>query len=424
MLSDIFLISVFILLNGFFAAAEMALLTVRKTRLKALAESGDRRANLALHIQDNPGDFLSTVQIGITLVGTAASAIGGVGIVRFITPQIARIPILTPYAEAIALTTVIILIAYFTLVVGELVPKRLALLNAEKIALTLSAPLNMLSRIAYLPMRFLSRSTEAVLKLFGAKKQNIPSTSSEEIELLVKQGAAEGVIQSTEEKLISSIFDYTTRRLYDVMTPRTEIIAFDEKTLTPVALEVAKRIGYSRYPVYRDNIDQAIGFVHVKDLIWASESESLGQFCRPIRFIPSNSTLPGAFDILTETGSQIAIVVDEFGGTHGLLTLEDLLEEIVGEIEDEHSPVSRSFVQEAEGKWLVPGQTPIFEISDLLKVKFHSKGKYKTIAGFMMQELGYIPAEGDQLQKFGYTFMVKKRENLRIVEVEIIKKES
>jgi len=208
MLSDILLISVLILLNGFFAAAEMALLTVRKTRLKALAENGDRRASLALHIQDNPGDFLSTVQIGITLVGTAASAIGGVGIVRFFTPQIARFPMLAPYAEGIALTGVVVLIAYFTLVFGELVPKRLALINAEKIALTLSAPLNILSRLTYLPMRFLSGSTEWTLKLIGAKEQHIPSTSPEEIELLVKQGAAEGVIQLSEEKLISGIFEF------------------------------------------------------------------------------------------------------------------------------------------------------------------------------------------------------------------------
>ena len=423
MISDILLISVLILLNGFFAAAEMALLTVRKTRLKTLAENGDRRADLALDIQDNPGDFLSTVQIGITLVGTAASAIGGVGIVRFLAPQIARFPMLTPYAEGIALTGVILLIAYCTLVFGELVPKRLALLNAEKMAITLSPPLNILSRLTYLPTRILSGSTEWALKLIGAKEQNLPSTSPEEIELLVKQGAAEGVIQSSEEKLISSIFDYTTRRLYDVMTPRTAIIAFDEKTLTPVALEVAKRIGYSRYPVYHDNIDQTIGFVHIKDLIWASESENLSQFYRPIRYIPSNSTLPGAFDLLTETGSQIAMVIDEFGGTHGLLTLEDLLEEIVGEIEDEHSPVSRSFVQESEGEWLVPGQTPILEVSDLLKVKFPSKGKYKTVAGFIMKELGFVPVEGDQLQKFGYTFIVQKRDNLRIAEVEIIKNE-
>ena len=419
MLSDILLISVLILLNGFFAAAEMSLLTVRKTRLKTLAENGDRRASLALRIQDNPGDFLSTVQIGITLVGTAASAIGGVGIVHFLTPQIARIPMLEPYAEGIALTGVILLIAYFTLVFGELVPKRLALQNAEKIALSLSKPLDILSRLTYLPMRVLSSSTEWALKLIGAKEESIPSTSPEEIEMLVKQGAAEGVIQSSEEKLISSIFDYTTRRLYDVMTPRTGIIAFEEKTLTPAALEVAKKIGYSRYPVYRENIDQVIGFVHIKDLIWASETASLSQFYRPIRFVPSNSTLPGAFDLLTETGSQMAIVVDEFGGTHGLLTLEDLLEEIVGEIEDEHSPVSRSFVQESDGEWIVPGQTPILEMSDLLKMNFPSKGKYKTIAGFVMEELGFIPPEGEQFQKYGYIFTVRKRDNLRIAEVVI-----
>ncbi|NOZ00255.1 MAG: DUF21 domain-containing protein, partial [Chloroflexi bacterium] len=295
----------------------------------------------------------------------------------------------------------------------------LALLNAERIALKLSRPLNILSRLTYLPMRILSGSTEQVLNLIGAERHNIPSTSPEEIELLVKQGAAEGVIQSSEERLISSIFDYTTRCLYDVMTPRTAIIAFEEKTLTPVALEIAKRIGYSRYPVYRDTIDQAIGFVHIKDLIVASESANLGQYCRPIRFIPGNISLPRAFDILAEAGSHIAIVVDEFGGTHGLLTLEDLLEEIVGEIEDEHSPVSHSFVRESEGEWIVPGQTSILEIGDLLNVKFQSAGKYKTVAGFIMAELGFVPVEGDQVHKFGYTFIVRKRKKLRIIEVGI-----
>jgi len=417
MLSDIVLIGVLILVNGFFAAAEMAMVTVRKTRLKTLAESGDRRASAALHIQNNPGDFLSTVQIGITLVGTAASAIGGVGIIHWLAPLIARSPLLAPYAEGIALTVVIVLIAYFTLVFGELIPKRLALQNAEKITLTLSGPLDILSRLAFLPMKILSGSTERVLNLIGARQPDIPSTSPEEIELLAKQGAAEGVIQIVEERLISGIFDYTERRVQDVMTPRTSIIALDEKIMPAEALRIAKQSGYSRFPVHHGTIDYVLGYVHVKDLIWVGGSTNLGQHYRSIHFIPGSTSLPKAFDILAKAGSHMAIVIDEFGGTHGLLTLEDLLEEIVGEIEDEHSPVSHSFVQHAEGEWIVPGQTSIFEIGDLLKVKFQPKGRYKTIAGFMMTELGIIPVEGDRLQKFGYSFSIRKRKNLRIVEV-------
>ncbi|MBE9524493.1 MAG: HlyC/CorC family transporter [Chloroflexi bacterium] len=419
MLSDIVLIFLLILANGFFAAAEMALLTVRKTRLKTLAESGDRRASSALHIQNNPGDFLSTVQIGITLVGTAASAIGGVGIVRLLTPLIARFSVLAPYAEGIALTGVIMLIAYFTLVIGELVPKRLAIRHAETLALALSGPIGTLARLTYLPMKILSFSTETVIKLIGGGQPDHPSTSPEEIELIAKQGVAEGVIQSVEEELISGVFDYTTRRLHDVMTPRTAIVAIETNTLASEALGIAKRVGYSRFPVYRDNIDHVLGYVHVKHLIWASESANLDQHYRTIHFIPGNTSLPEAFDILAKASSNMAIVIDEFGGTHGLLTLEDLLEEIVGEIEDEHSPVSHSFKQQSEGEWIVPGQTSIFEVGDFLNMKFHPDGKYKTIAGFMMTELGRVPVEGDQLKRFGYSFIVLKRENLRIVEVSV-----
>ncbi len=418
-MSDIALISILILVNGFFAAAEMALVTVRKTRLEALAESGDRRASSALHIQNNPGDFLSTVQIGITLVGTAASAVGGVSVVRLLTPIIARFPVLAPYAEGIALTGVIVLIAYFTLIFGELVPKRLALMNAEKIALTLSGPLNILSRFTFLPMRILSVSTERVLSLIGARQPDIPSTSPEEIELLVKQGAAEGVFQFVEERLISGVFDYIERCVQDVMTPRTSIIALDEKITPAEALRIAKHSGYSRYLVCSDNLDCIVGYVHIKDLIWAGESTNLNQHCRPIHFIPGNTSLPDAFDLLAKAGGHIAIVIDEFGGTHGLLTLEDLLEEIVGEIEDEHSPVAHSFVQQSEGEWIVPGQTSIIEVGDLLKVKFQPQGRYNTIAGFMMTELGYIPSEGDRLSKFDYLFIVHKMDHLRIEEINV-----
>lgn len=419
MLSVMVFIGVLILTNGFFVAMEMALVTARRTRLELIAEDGDHRAAQVLAVQDQPGDFLATVQIGITLVGTAASAVGGAGLVRMLSPLIAQVQGLAPYSDSLALALVIIAITFLTLVFGELVPKHLALRNAEAIAMAITTPLKILSRLTHLPMRMLSFSSDAVLKLIGSIDTQNPSTSSEEIELLAKQGVAEGVIRSTEEKLISSIFHYTTSRLYDVMTPRTAIVAFEEKTVTSKALEVAKRIGYSRFPVYRGNIDQVIGFVHIKDIILKSERVNLGQYYRPIHFIPSNTSLPGAFDILTETGSQMAIVIDEFGGTHGLLTLEDLLEEIVGEIEDEHSPVSHSFKQQSEGKWLVPGQTPILEISDLINVKFQSKGQYKTIAGFIMKELGIVPIEGDQIQKFGYKFKVSKRENLRIAEIEI-----
>ncbi len=418
-MSDIVLIGLLILVNGFFAAAEMSLVTARETRLKALAETGDQRALAALQIRNNPGDFLSTIQIGITLVGTTASAIGGVEVVRVLSPLIAQFPMLEPYADNIALVGVVLTLTYFTLVFGELVPKRLALQNAEKLAVALSRPMGVLARFTFLPMRILSLSTEWVLRLINIEQSEAPSISPEEIEMLVKQGVTEGVLQSSDEKLISGVFDYTARRLREVMTPRTAIIAFEANTPVAQVLEVAQSVGYSRYPVYRDTIDHILGYVHIKDLIWADKNTTLDQHYRTIHFIPGNTSLPKAFEILVKTGRHMAIVIDEFGGTHGLLTLEDLLEEIVGEIEDEHSPASVSFVQRADSEWVLPGQAPITEVGDLLQIQFQPEGRYKTIAGFMMYELGFIPSEGDQVKKFGYVFRVQKREKLRIVEISV-----
>jgi len=419
MLSDIVLISVLIIANGFFAAIEMAVLTVRKTRLKALTESGDQRASAALRIQNSPGDFLSTMQIGITLVGTAASAIGGVGIVRWLVPIISRFSELAPYAEGIALTGVIVLIVYFTLVFGELVPKRLALLNAEKITLTLSRPLAILSRLTYLPMKILTFSTEMVLNPIGRRQSAKPSTSSEEIELLAKQGVAEGVIQSVEGELISGIFDYTERRIRDVMTPRTAVIAFNLELPTLEALRLAKQTGYSRFPVYSDNIDHIVGYLHIKDMIWAKGDTDLNQYTRPVHFIPSSASLPEAFDLLAKTGGHLAIVLDEYGGTNGLLTLEDLLEEIVGEIEDEHSPIAEKTEHQTEGEWVFTGTTPVVEVGELLAIDFKPNGVYTTLAGFMLTRLGKIPDPGNKTSLHGYVFSVTEMDHLRIASIHV-----
>ena len=419
MIIDMVLIGVLILINGFFAATEMALVTVRRTRLKTLANSGNQRAAKALVIQNKPGDFLATIQISITLVGTAASAVGGAGIVRILSPIIARIQRLAPYAEGIALALVIVAIVYFTLVFGELVPKRLALRNAENITLSLIGPIDILSRLIHLPMRVLSFSTETVLKFIGSVATQHPSTSPEEIELLAKQGAAEGVIQSIEERLISGVFDYTERCVRDVMTPRTAVVAFDAKTPMLEALGLAKQAGYSRFPVYRGGLDHVVGYVHIKDIVWANEDTDLHPHTRSIQFIPSGASLPEAFDVLGKTGGHMAIVLDEYGGTHGLLTLEDLLEEIVGEIEDEHSPIAEKTEHKTEGEWVFTGTTPVSEVGELLGIDFQSKGVYTTLAGFLLASLGKIPEPGDKTSQYGYVFSVREMDRLRIANIHV-----
>jgi len=413
------LIGVLILANGFFVAMEMALVTARRTRLEIKAKDGDHKATQVLAVQDQPGDFLATVQIGITLVGTAASAVGGAGIVQALSPSIARVQGLAHYSDSLALALVIIAIAYLTLVFGELVPKRLALRNAEDIAMAFTSPLRILSHLTHLPMRVLTFSTDIVLKLIGSTGTQHPSTSPEEIELLVKQGVAEGAIQFVEESLISGIFDYSERRVQDVMTPRTSIIALDEKITPEKALRIAKQSGYSRFPVYSEDLDCIVGYVHIKDVIWAKNKPDLSCCVREVQFIPSGASLPDAFNKLTLDGSHIGIILDEHGGTRGLLTLEDMLEEIVGEIEDEHSPIAEQIERKTEGEWVFAGTTPVSEVGDLLGIDFHPRGVYTTLAGFILASLGKIPESGDKTSQYGYVFSVRTMDHLRIASIHV-----
>ena len=395
------------------------MITARRTLLKTFAEAGDQRAAKALALQDNPGDFLAMVQIGITLVGTTAAVVGGTEVVRILSPWIGDIQGLASYAEAIASVIVIVVITYFTLVFGELVPKRLALQNAENTAMAFTDLVGLLSRLTYIPTRVLSYSVDVVLRLLGSAAVKRPSISEEEIELLVKQGAAEGVFQPVEERLISSVFDYTERSVQDVMAPRTSIVALDIETLPTKALRLAKQTGYSRFPVYRADLDQVVGYVHIKDMIWAERDQSLHQCTREINFIPIGVSLPEAFTTLTKTGAHMAIVMDEFGGTRGLLTLEDLLEEIVGEIEDEYSPITRQPEQLRNGEWILLGNTMISEVEELLGVDFQPRGLYNTLAGFVLTNLGKIPEPGEQFGKYGFVFTVKEMDRLRIVSIHI-----
>ena len=424
MFLDFLLIFILILANGFFASAEIAVVSARETRLQTRSNAGDARAAKVLHLQRKPGEFLATVQIGITLVGTLASAVGGVEAVRWLGPQLSKIPALVPYADQAALAIVVITLSYASLLLGELVPKRLAIRNPERWAMSVAGFFENLSRLAAWPVRFLLVSANLLMGPFGNPTPDDETTSSEEIELLVRRGTVQGVFQPVQESMITRVIDYVDRATRDVMTPRTEIIALEAETPSEVALQNAKHSGFSRFPVYQENIDQILGYVHVKDLIWAAPETPLKKIARQVVFIPEGGTLPQAFTLLTRSSRHMGIVLDEFGGTGGLITLEDLLEEIVGEIEDEHSPVAEVPIREQQGQWYISGGTSIADIGNLLGISFKPEGVYVTLAGFIMTELGRIPDEGDQLIKFGYTFTVNTKDRLRIVDVHIIKKTS
>ena len=419
MFSDFFLILILILANGFFAAAEIAVVSAKETRLQTRAEAGEARAARALRLQRKPGEFLATVQVGITLVGTLASAVGGVEAARRLGPLLAQIPMLAPYADQVALGVVVVTLSYASLLLGELVPKRLAIRHPERWAMSVAGIFELLARIAAWPVRFLLASADVVLRLFGDSSADDESTSPEEVEILVRRGTAQGIFLPVQERMITRVFDYADRLTRDVMTPRTEIVALEAETPVKVALEVAQKSGFSRFPVYLRDIDRILGYVHIKDLIWASPDTELESLTRQVVFIPEGAGLPQAFKLLTRAGRHMGIVLDEFSGTDGLITLEDLLEEIVGEIEDEHSPVADIPKRGQQGEWLIAGGTAIAEVGELLEIDFEPGGVYTTLAGFIMAELGEIPKEGDSVAYQGYCFEVESMERFRIQTVRV-----
>ncbi len=419
MLSDLLLITILILANGFFAASEMALVSARSARLQTKADDGDGRALSALRLQAKPAEFLATVQVGITLVGTLASAVGGIEAARRIGPQLARIPELAPYAEQIALGIVVTIISFASLLFGELVPKRLALRNPERFSISVIGFMEFLTKAFKLPVRLLIRSADFVMRFIGGENTSDDNVSPEEIEVLVHRGAAEGEILPVQARMIERIFDYADRSTGDEMTPRVEMVTFKAKMPIKKALELAKEHGFSRYPVIQGDSDDILGYVHIKDLIWADPDSKLTDHLRPVVFIPDGVTLPGAFTTLTRAGQQMAIIMDEYGGTEGLLTLENILEVIVGEIEDEHSPVTEVSEQEDDGEWRIVGNEPISDVSELLGIEFNPRGAYRTIAGFIISELGDLPKEGDYVVYRNYRFVVEEVEQLRVMSVRV-----
>lgn len=411
------LIGILILINGFFAAVEMALVASRRPRLQSMVEDGHSGAVDVLKAKEHPGNYLATVQVGISLVGTLASAVGGAAAVPVLAELISTVPPLAPFADQLALIFIVLLITYLSLVFGELVPKQIALRSPEILATSFIRPISGLARIASIPIRILSFSTDFVLRIFAPSSGESPSTSSEEIELMLKEGTAEGIFQISEQAFVSGVFDYGDRKAQDVMTSRTELVAFDAKLTPQEALSAAAQSNFSRFPIYDENIDQVLGYVHLKDLIWAEKSASLRDIARQIIFIPAKALLPQIYKQLTKERTHQAIVLDEHGGTAGMLTLEDVLEVIVGEIDDEYNLAESEIRVLGPNSWLVDGSTSIEELGDAIHVSFQPSGVYSTCAGLILAELGHIPSVGEKVVHQNYVFSVRKMDNLRIESV-------
>lgn len=416
-LQELAFILILIVVNGFFVASEMALVTTRRAKLRKLVDEGKAGAKTVLKAKERPGSFLAAVQVGISLVTSLASAVGGASAAPVVADWLRNYEALAPYADQAALAIVVLLISYFTLVLGELVPKQLALRNPEGVATALIWPIHFLARIAALPIKMLSLSSDLVLRLLGSRLTREPSTSPEEIELLVEQGTAEGIFQLSEGSFVRGVFDYGERKAQDVMTSRTEMVALEASLQPKEALNAAARANYSRFPIYEEDLDHVIGYAHLKDLIWAEKGVLMKDIARQTIFIPAKASLPSIYKQLTQERIHLAIVLDEHGGTAGMLTLEDVLEVIVGDIDDEYQFTQSDVKQLGENSWLMEGSTPVEELNDALRLHLDPSGVYSTLAGLVLAELGHMPKVGDSIVSNGYKMTVREMDHLRIARV-------
>jgi putative hemolysin len=421
MSQELLIVLALILANGFFSGAEMAIVASRRGRLRQLAEQGDARAATALELASNPDRFLPTVQIGITLVGTLAAAYGGDRLVsEFATWIAARAPApLAAASRTIALVTFVMLLSFVTLLLGELVPKRLALRRAESFA-RLAAPVMQLFSLVARPLVWgMSTATSAVLFLLGAHRQEGPSVSVDDIEHLLQAGRAEGVLEPVEQAVASEALRLGERTVRDIMRPRIDLDAIDVATPPAEIVGAVAMAGYSRLPVYEGSLDHILGYVSIKDVLrssWMGWPIELRKMMHRALFVPETMPLDRLLELFQKEKNQLAIVLDEYGGTEGLVTLEDVLEELVGEIHDEHRrDEATAFVRRDDGSWLVDGGGGVEELARRLDVKLGDVPRdYSTVSGLVLAELERIPTPGDVVRWQGLVIEVVDMDGRRI----------
>lgn len=423
---EVALIFFLIMANGFFAASEIAVIATRKTRIDSLVEKGVRSAVAVARLKEDPDRFLATVQIGVTLVGTLASAIGGAAAIEFLKPMVESLPLplVDRWGESVAILLVVLPIAYLSLVLGELVPKSLALRFSERIAVLVAHPIDLLSRLTSFPVRILTASSNAVLWLFGGKDAGGASfVSEEEVKSLIREGAAKGIFDETEKELIHSVFEFADTPVKAVMVPRTEIHAVDVKTPRDEILKSFVESGFSRIPVYDGDMDRVVGILYNKDIFRALQEK--GEFraqdlLHPPFFVPSSLPISQLLKELQRKRSAMAIVVNEFGEVEGLATLEDLLEEIVGEIRDEYDREERGPVERLpDGSMVIQGSAQLKDLKSDYNLPFEESPDYLTLAGFVLAKLRRIPRGGERVEHEGYRLTIVDMEGRRIVKIKL-----
>ncbi|RPH58898.1 MAG: HlyC/CorC family transporter [Chloroflexi bacterium] len=413
---EILTIFLLIIVNGVFALSEIAVVSSRKARLQQRINEGDKGARTALDLAENPNLFLSTVQIGITLIGVLAGAVGGATIAEALALQFEKIPVLLPYAESLGLGIVVVLITTFTLILGELVPKRLALHNPERIASVIAGPMLLISKIFSPLVRLMSGSTDLILRLIGIKPNEEPPVTEEEIQVLIDQGTQAGVFEESEQDMVEGVFRLNNRRVGSLMTPRSEIAWLDvNDSPEEIRIQIEENL-YSRFPVCEDSLDNVKGVIEARDLLLESlhgEPLLLKRNLQAPVYIPETALASRALELFKNGVAEMMLVVDEFGSTQGLLTIFDILEEIVGDIDQEPQATQRQ-----DGSWLLDGMLPVEDFKEIFNLRhLPDEDEYETLGGFIMLHLGRVPLPADRFDWSGLLFEVMDMDGKRVDKV-------
>jgi putative hemolysin len=420
---EVIVILVLLLLNGIFAMSEMAVVSARKVRLERRAEGGDHGARAALRLVEDPTRFLSSVQVGITLIGVLSGAFGGATIAEELAARLERIPALAEYADAIALAIVVTAITYMSLVIGELVPKRIALRMPEAVASRLARPVSIISRIFTPLVAVLTVSTNVLLRLLQVRSPDGPRVTEEEIRALVEEAAESGVVQPAEHQIVESAFRLGDRTVASIMTPRPDVDWIDAAG-SPDTIRARLATGRTRYLLCEGSVDEVLGVVHTEELLAKAISGRTIEIPADLRetlwkpmFVPDSMPVFALLEEFRRTREQVAVALDEFGGVQGVVTLDDILDALVGDLTAHDEEKDPLVVRRDDGNWLVAGNAPVDQVESRLGLEplpHDQRRGFRTAAGFVLTRLGRVPKIGESVYWSGARFEVVKLDGRRI----------
>ena len=423
-LFELLVIVVLTLLEGFFVSAEISIISIRRSRLDQLSEDGNRRARRVRRLKDEPGRFLAVVQLGLTVLGFFASAYAAVNISTEFAKFLHTFPAIGEGASGLALLIVTVLLALFTIVFGELVPKSIGLAYAERLSMLVAGPVEWIARLLGPLVWFLTRLTSAITKLLGVSMSSDAQMTAEELKLIVERGGEQGILEAEEEQMINAVIELGDRRLHEVMVPRIAIVALPVTATLDEAIDLIVGEGHSRVPVYEESIDGVIGIVYAKDLlpvlkVGSNARPTVRALLRTPLFVPESMSIDDLLHEFQRRKVHIAIVLDEYGGTAGLLTIEDLLEEIVGEIQDEYDVEEPMIERLSPDEVRIDGRVDVDELGEIFEIPLalEDADEYDTVGGLIFHRLGKVPKPGDEVRLNGLKLTVETTDGRRVGKV-------